>query len=54
MSLTLGAPLDPLNLMKGIDVYLECGIKSNPPVKKVVWFQQVSCDIPSIGPIKIG
>lgn len=42
VSLTLGAPLDPLNLMKGSDVYLECDIKSNPPVKKVIWFHNVS------------
>ncbi|XP_055387368.1 uncharacterized protein LOC129615952 isoform X2 [Condylostylus longicornis] len=38
VSLNLGAPLDPSNLMKGSDVYLECDIKSNPPAKKVEWY----------------
>lgn len=42
VSLSLGAPLDPNNLMKGSDVYLECDIKANPSVKKVEWFHDVS------------
>lgn len=42
VSLSLGAPLDPYNLMKGADVYLECDIKANPAAKRVEWFQNVS------------
>lgn len=42
VSLSLGAPLDPYNLMKGSDVYLECDIKANPAAKRVEWFQNVS------------
>ncbi|XP_055603399.1 nephrin [Uranotaenia lowii] len=38
ISLSLGAPLNSQNLMEGSDVYLECDIKSNPPVKKIEWF----------------
>lgn len=28
--------------MKGSDVYLECGIKANPPAKRVEWYHNVS------------
>lgn len=28
--------------MKGSDVYLECGIKANPPTKRVEWYHNVS------------
>ncbi|ETN58361.1 sidestep protein [Anopheles darlingi] len=38
ISLALGAPLNSQNLMEGSDVYLECDIKANPPVKKIEWF----------------
>lgn len=39
--LSLGAPLDPTNLIKGSDVYLECDIKANPPAQRVEWFHNV-------------
>lgn len=39
--LSLGAPLDPSNLIKGSDVYLECDIKANPPAQRVEWFHNV-------------
>ncbi|XP_055706645.1 uncharacterized protein LOC129803854 isoform X2 [Phlebotomus papatasi] len=38
VSLSLGAPLDPNKLMNGSDVYLECDIRANPPIKKIEWF----------------
>lgn len=46
VSLSLGAPLDPNNLMKGSDVYLECTIIANPPVKRVDWYHNVSSPTP--------
>ncbi|KNC28310.1 hypothetical protein FF38_05180 [Lucilia cuprina] len=38
VSLSLGAPLDPNNLLKGSDVYLECEVKANPGITKVEWY----------------
>ncbi|XP_059609040.1 hemicentin-1 [Phlebotomus argentipes] len=38
VSLSLGAPLDPNKLMNGSDVYLECDIRANPPIRKIEWF----------------
>lgn len=38
VSLSLGSNLDPKNLAKGTDVYLECRIEANPPVKKIEWY----------------
>lgn len=42
VSLSLGAPLDPGNLIKGSDVYLECDIRANPPAKLIEWYHNVS------------
>lgn len=42
VQLSLGAPLKAKSLIEGSDVYLECDIKANPPVKKVEWFHKVS------------
>lgn len=36
--LSLGSNLDPKNLAKGTDVYLECRIEANPPIKKIEWY----------------
>ncbi|XP_033251075.1 uncharacterized protein LOC117190098 isoform X2 [Drosophila miranda] len=36
--LNLGAPLDPNNLLKGSDVYLECDVKANPAITRVEWY----------------
>jgi hypothetical protein len=36
--LSLGSNLDPKNLAKGTDVYLECRIQANPPIKKIEWY----------------
>lgn len=44
VSLSLGQPLDSGKLMNGSDVYLECDVKANPPVKKVEWFHSVSAE----------
>lgn len=41
VTLNLGSQLDPSNLMKGSDVYLECQITANPPQKRVEWFHNV-------------
>ncbi|XP_046809402.1 uncharacterized protein LOC111683162 [Lucilia cuprina] len=41
VSLSLGAPLDPNNLLKGSDVYLECEVKANPGITKVEWYHNV-------------
>lgn len=41
VSLSLGQPLDSNKLMNGSDVYLECDVKANPPIKKVEWFHSV-------------
>lgn len=38
VSLSLGSNLDPKNLAKGTDVYLECRIEANPPIKKIEWY----------------
>lgn len=38
VTLSLGSNLDPKNLAKGTDVYLECRIEANPPIKKLEWF----------------
>jgi Immunoglobulin domain len=38
VSLSLGSNLDPKNLAKGTDVYLECRIEANPQVKKIEWY----------------
>ncbi|KAM7345261.1 sidestep V [Cochliomyia hominivorax] len=38
VSLSLGAPLDPNNLLKGSDVYLDCEVKANPGITKVEWY----------------
>uniref|UniRef100_A0A1A9WIC2 Ig-like domain-containing protein n=1 Tax=Glossina brevipalpis TaxID=37001 RepID=A0A1A9WIC2_9MUSC len=38
VSLSLGAPLNPNNLLKGSDVYLECEVKANPGITKVEWY----------------
>jgi hypothetical protein len=38
VTLSLGSNLDPKNLAKGTDVYLECRIQANPPIKKIEWF----------------
>ncbi|XP_053967380.1 nephrin [Anastrepha ludens] len=38
VSLRLGAPLDPNNLLKGSDVYLECDVKANPGITRVEWY----------------
>uniref|UniRef100_A0A1A9UND1 Ig-like domain-containing protein n=1 Tax=Glossina austeni TaxID=7395 RepID=A0A1A9UND1_GLOAU len=42
VSLSLGAPLNPNNLLKGSDVYLECEVKANPGITKVEWYHNVS------------
>lgn len=42
VSLSLGQPLNPNKLMNGSDVYLECDVKANPPIRKVEWFHSVS------------
>ncbi|ALC41329.1 CG34371 [Drosophila busckii] len=36
--LNLGAPLDPNNLLKGSDVYLECDVRANPAITRVEWY----------------
>ncbi|KAI8037622.1 hypothetical protein M5D96_009786 [Drosophila gunungcola] len=38
VNLNLGAPLDPNNLLKGTDVYLECDVKANPSITRVEWY----------------
>lgn len=38
VTLSLGSNLDPKNLAKGTDVYLECRIEANPAIKKIEWF----------------
>uniref|UniRef100_A0A6P4FBB0 Uncharacterized protein LOC108049650 n=1 Tax=Drosophila rhopaloa TaxID=1041015 RepID=A0A6P4FBB0_DRORH len=38
VNLNLGAPLDPNNLLKGTDVYLECDVKANPAITRVEWY----------------
>ncbi|KAH8358190.1 hypothetical protein KR084_007445, partial [Drosophila pseudotakahashii] len=38
VNLNLGAPLDPYNLLKGTDVYLECDVKANPSITRVDWY----------------
>ncbi|XP_017005891.2 neural cell adhesion molecule 1-A [Drosophila takahashii] len=38
VNLNLGAPLDPENLLKGTDVYLECDVKANPSITRVEWY----------------
>lgn len=38
VSLSLGSNLDPKNLAKGTDVYLECRIEANPPIKRIEWY----------------
>ncbi|XP_043644831.1 uncharacterized protein LOC122614334 isoform X2 [Drosophila teissieri] len=38
VNLNLGAPLDPDNLLKGTDVYLECDVKANPAITRVEWY----------------
>lgn len=38
VSLSLGSNLDPKNLAKGTDVYLECRIEANPSIKKIEWY----------------
>ncbi|XP_016947465.1 uncharacterized protein LOC108022831 [Drosophila biarmipes] len=38
VNLNLGAPLDPDNLLKGTDVYLECDVKANPSITRVEWY----------------
>ncbi|CAO1420449.1 unnamed protein product [Diamesa hyperborea] len=38
VTLSLGSNLDPKNLAKGTDVYLECVIEANPPIKKIEWY----------------
>ncbi|CRL06332.1 CLUMA_CG019078, isoform A [Clunio marinus] len=38
VTLSLGSNLDPKNLAKGTDVYLECRIEANPPIKKIEWY----------------
>ncbi|XP_070490532.1 uncharacterized protein side-V [Chironomus tepperi] len=38
VSLSLGSNLDPKNLAKGTDVYLECRLEANPPIKKIEWY----------------
>ncbi|KAH8252583.1 hypothetical protein KR032_000656, partial [Drosophila birchii] len=38
VNLNLGAPLDPNNLLKGSDVYLECDVKANPGITRVEWY----------------
>lgn len=38
VTLSLGSNLDPKNLVKGTDVYLECRIQANPPIKKIEWY----------------
>lgn len=38
VTLSLGSNLDPKNLAKGTDVYLECRIQANPPIKKIEWY----------------
>ncbi|XP_017096812.3 neural cell adhesion molecule 1 [Drosophila bipectinata] len=38
VNLNLGAPLDPNNLLKGSDVYLECDVKANPAITRVEWY----------------
>jgi len=42
VNLNLGAPLDPDNLLKGTDVYLECDVKANPSITRVEWYHSVS------------
>ena len=42
VTLSLGSNLDPKNLAKGTDVYLECVIEANPPIKKIEWYHNVS------------
>ena len=38
VTLSLGSNLDPKNLAKGTDVYLECRIEANPAIKKIEWY----------------
>ncbi|KAM8713629.1 hypothetical protein ACLKA7_013880 [Drosophila subpalustris] len=38
VNLNLGAPLDPNNLLKGSDVYLECDVRANPAISRVEWY----------------
>lgn len=51
VSLSLGSNLDPKNLAKGTDVYLECRIEANPPVKKIEWYHNNKPLQPSRGVI---
>ncbi|XP_073845345.1 sidestep V [Musca autumnalis] len=38
VSLSLGAPLDPNNLLKGTDVFLDCEVRANPAITKIEWY----------------
>ncbi|XP_059225084.1 uncharacterized protein LOC106085562 [Stomoxys calcitrans] len=38
VSLSLGAPLDPNNLLKGSDVFLDCEVRANPGITKIEWY----------------
>lgn len=42
VSLSLGAPLDPNNLLKGSDVFLDCEVRANPAITKIEWYHNVS------------
>ena len=35
--MNLGAAIKRENIREGTDVYLECSVKSNPPVKEIQW-----------------
>lgn len=41
-SIALGKNLNSSAIIEGVDVYFECKIKSNLPVYKVMWKQDVS------------
>ncbi|XP_064474767.1 hemicentin-1-like isoform X2 [Ornithodoros turicata] len=37
VQLRLGSGLSPSNIQEGIDIYFECSVRANPPVREVSW-----------------
>ena len=53
MSLAFGAKINPERIDEGNDVYLECNIKANPKVYKVIWRHNVSSSMSTLDPMAV-
>jgi hypothetical protein len=42
LQLRLGATLREDDIKEGDDVYFECAVRANPPIRKIEWTQNVS------------